>query len=88
MSPSRKASDTNLQVVRERAQGLCEYCHASEGSADGRLVIGLTPAGRATVAALDMNRARVASIRAADREVGRHPPAGDPIEPQTDGPRD
>lgn len=49
-------------------------------SADGLLVIGLTPTGRATVAALDLNRARIVNIRAADRAIGRHPPPSDPIQ--------
>lgn len=46
-------------------------------SADGLRVIGLTSQGRATGAALEMNRERILSIRAADRVIGRHPPAGD-----------
>ena len=48
-------------------------------SADGLQVIGVTSEGRTTVEALAMNRERVISIRAADRVVGRHPPAGDPL---------
>ena len=48
-------------------------------SADGLLLIGLTEIGKATVLALAMNRERVLNIRAADREVGRHPPEGDPV---------
>jgi len=49
-------------------------------SADGLLVIGITPTGRATVAALAFNRERVVTIRAADQAVGRHPPPSDPIQ--------
>lgn len=49
-------------------------------SADGLLIIGLTPTGRATVAVLALNRARAVNIRAADRAVGCHPPPGDPIQ--------
>lgn len=49
-------------------------------SSDGLFIIGLTPAGRATVKALDMNRERIVSIRAADRVAGRHPPSGDPLQ--------
>lgn len=41
---------------------------------DGVKVVGLTPAGRATVAALRMNRALVLAIRAEEVERGRHPP--------------
>lgn len=51
-------------------------------SRDGRLIIGLTRTGRATATALAFNRDRVIAIRVADLEVGRHPPANDPI--QTD----
>ena len=55
-------------------------------SADGLLIIGLTPAGRATVAALALNRAWTSNIRAADRAVGRHPPPGDSIQAASDAP--
>lgn len=53
-------------------------------SADSLLIVGLTPAGRATLTALDLNRVWVVNIRAADREVGRHPPQGDPIQTPKD----
>jgi hypothetical protein len=46
-------------------------------SANTLSIIGLTPTGRATVKALALNRGRVLNIRAADKEIGRHPPAGD-----------
>lgn len=49
-------------------------------STDTLLIIGLIPTGRATVAALAFNRARIINIRAADREIGRHPPPDDPIQ--------
>ena len=49
-------------------------------SADGLRIIGLTPTGRATVAALAFNRERIINIRAADLEIGRHPPPSDPIQ--------
>lgn len=49
-------------------------------SADGLLVVGLTPVGRATVKALALNRERVIGIRAADQMVGRHPPPDDPVQ--------
>jgi HNH endonuclease len=49
-------------------------------SPDGLLIVGLTPIGLTTVTALALNRERVINIRAADKAVGRHPPAGDPIE--------
>lgn len=49
-------------------------------SGDGLRIIGLTPVGRATIEALALNRERVVNIRAADVEVGRHPPEEDPRE--------
>lgn len=49
-------------------------------STDTLSIIGLTPTGRATVAALAFNRARIINIRAADREIERHPPPDDPIQ--------
>jgi hypothetical protein len=48
-------------------------------SADGLQVVGLTAVGRATIAALALNRERVIRIRAADQVVGRHPPSSDPV---------
>ena len=48
-------------------------------SADRLQIIGLTTMGRATVAALELNRERVIRIRAADTIIGRHPPSGDPV---------
>jgi HNH endonuclease len=49
-------------------------------SVDSLMIIGLTAIGRATVSALLLNRDRVIPIRAADLEIGRHPPTADPIE--------
>ena len=49
-------------------------------STDTLLIIGLTLTGRATVAALTFNRARIINIRAADREIRRHPPPNDPTQ--------
>lgn len=49
-------------------------------SIDTLSIIGLTPTGRATVAALAFNRSRIINIRIADREIGRHPPLNDPIQ--------
>lgn len=49
-------------------------------SADGLLIMGRTLMGRAMVEALALNRERVLSIRAADKEIGRHPPQNDPIQ--------
>jgi hypothetical protein len=41
---------------------------------DGVVVIGLTATGRATVAALRMNRPLILAIRHEEAERGRHPP--------------
>ncbi|MFB2876057.1 HNH endonuclease [Floridanema aerugineum] len=49
-------------------------------SVDVRSIIGLTATGRATIAALKFNRERIVDIRAADKEIGRHPPPGDCIQ--------
>lgn len=49
-------------------------------STDGFRIVGITAVGRATVVALDLNRERVINIRSADRAVGRHPPAHDPVQ--------
>ena len=49
-------------------------------SIDGLLVIPRTATGRATMSALELNRARILEIRRADIEVGRHPPATDPVQ--------
>jgi hypothetical protein len=37
---------------------------------------GVSPTGRATIAALLMNRPIILAIRAEEKAVGRHPPAG------------
>jgi hypothetical protein len=49
-------------------------------STDRLLIIGLTEIGRATVAALKLNRDRILRIRSADLTINRHPPIGDPIQ--------
>jgi hypothetical protein len=41
---------------------------------DGPAVVGVTPVGRATVAALHMNRPLILAIRAEEMARGRHPP--------------
>lgn len=50
-------------------------------SADALSIVGLTPTGRATAIALAMNRERILNIRAADKQIGRHPPSTDRILP-------
>lgn len=42
---------------------------------DGVQVVGLTATGRATIAALNMNRAIMLAIRAEEEILGRHPPS-------------
>ncbi|MFH1634429.1 MAG: HNH endonuclease signature motif containing protein [Chloroflexota bacterium] len=49
-------------------------------SSDGLHIVGLTPVGRATIAALDLNRERVTNIRSVDIAVDRHPPSDDPVQ--------
>jgi len=41
---------------------------------NGVQVVGLTATGRATVQALDLNRATMLAIRAEEELLGRHPP--------------
>lgn len=53
-------------------------------SSDGLQILAQTATGRATIAQLALNRDRVIYIRAADIEIGRHPPANDPIELKED----
>jgi hypothetical protein len=43
---------------------------------EGVHLAGLSPTGRATIAALLMNRPLILAIRAEEAAVGRHPPAG------------
>jgi HNH endonuclease len=147
VSSRSKISESVQAQVRQRADHLCEYCHASEQwqyvrftvdhvmplslggvddlenlalacfhcnrrktnrltavdpqsnqetplfnprrqvwhehfvwSTDGLWILGLTAVGRATIATLALNRDRVINIREADKAVGRHPPAEDPIQ--------
>ncbi len=149
----QKISVRMQQQIRERANHLCEYCHASEiwqyvrftvdhiiplsrdgantlenlclacfhcnrrkswnirgfdpdsgqevllfhprqhawndhfaWSSDMLHIIGLTPAGNATIELLELNRERVVRIRAADLEAGRHPPADDKIQTEKENP--
>jgi len=42
---------------------------------EGIYLVGLTPAGRATVEALRMNRPLILAIRREEALLGRHPPA-------------
>jgi HNH endonuclease len=49
-------------------------------SSDQLQLLGLTSIGRATVVALECNRDRLVSIRAADIAINRHPPTNDPVQ--------
>ena len=60
------------------------WCEHFIWSIDGFLILALTAIGRATIAKLALNRERAIDIRAADKEVGRHPPADDPIQSGVD----
>jgi len=46
-------------------------------SRDGLVIVGQSAIGRATILALELNRDRARQIRAADVELGRHPPPDD-----------
>jgi len=43
---------------------------------EGVAVVGLTAIGRATIQALDLNRAIMLAIRTEEELLGRHPPPG------------
>lgn len=63
------------RFVAERAGQCCEYCrsqtHYSENCA---LMLGLTPTGRATIGALQLNRPGLLNLRRVLYAVGEHPP--------------
>lgn len=70
-------SKTEVYLFNPRLDGWEEHFIWSK---DTLHIIGITPKGRATVLTLDLNRKRIIDIRAADKEIGRHPPDNDPIE--------
>jgi hypothetical protein len=64
-------SEATVLIFNPRAQAWSEhFCW----SADGLLVCGLTPTGRATVAALQLNRPHLVAARGHWITVGWHPP--------------
>ena len=63
------ATGENAPVFHPRRQGWSEHFRW-----EGVYVVGLTPAGRATVALLKMNRPIILAIRAEEIFFGRHPP--------------
>jgi len=64
-----------VRLFNPRTQKWSEHFIWAEDKAH---IVGLTPAGRATISRLDLNRDRLVKIRLADLEVWRHPPEGDP----------
>jgi hypothetical protein len=78
-------SQTEVTLFNPRQDSWKEYFI---WSTDGLSIVGISTIGKATVAGLLLNRdsptetlrERVIPIRAADREIGRHPPIDDPIE--------
>jgi hypothetical protein len=70
-------SGTEIPLFNPRANAWTEHFIWSK---DTLSIIGLTVIGRGTVITLDFNRTRIMNIRAADREIGRHPPEDDPIQ--------
>ena len=70
-------TQTSVRLFDPRNQVWAEHF---QWSSDGLTIIGLSATGRTTIEALQFNRERILAIRAADLEVGRHPPPGDPIQ--------
>ncbi len=73
MRSIRNPSKRSICFILDRIGGWIIFV----GLNDCLRIIGITPTGRATVAALAMNRERIVTIRAADYEIGRHPPLDD-----------
>ena len=46
---------------------------------DKLYILGLTAVGKVTIEQLRLNRERIIRIRAADLQINRHPPVGDPV---------
>ena len=67
-------SGKNTPLFHPRRQQWREHLR---WSADGREVIGLTPTGRATIVALNMNHLEIVEARRRWVLVGWHPPADD-----------
>jgi HNH endonuclease len=62
-------TQTEVPVFNPRAERWADHFRW-----DGVTVIGLTPSGRATIVALDMNRPIIQAIREEEAARGRHPP--------------
>jgi hypothetical protein len=64
----------SVLLFHPRRQQWSEHFYWSE---DGSEIIGLTPVGRATVAALNMNHPDIVEARRRWAKVGWHPPQED-----------
>jgi HNH endonuclease len=62
-------TDTKVLFFNPRQQSWQEHFRW-----DSVQIVGLTSVGRATISALDLNRAMMLSIRAEEELLGRHPP--------------
>ncbi len=71
------ASQTEVALFNPRQDSWQEHFIWSTNKLS---ILGISAIGRATVAALLLNRERVIPIRAADLEIGRHPPSDDPVQ--------
>lgn len=79
---SDRSTDTDPDTLEEASlfdPRQSEWARHFAWSSDRMRVVGMTATGRATVVALQMNRARAVQIREADLAVGRQPPDGDPF---------
>lgn len=72
-------TDERVSLFNPRTQNWKEHFIWSAACLE---ILGTTAVGRATVAALRLNRERILAIRAADKTVGRHPPSEDPVQSQ------
>jgi hypothetical protein len=67
-------SDRSVQLFNPRTQRWSQHFTWSE---DGVYILGLTPCGRATVVALQLNNIYAVAVRQAWTSVGWHPPQAD-----------
>jgi hypothetical protein len=67
-------SDQSIQLFNPRTQRWSQHFTWSE---DGVYILGLTPSGRATVLALQLNNIYAVAVRQAWNSVGWHPPQAD-----------
>jgi hypothetical protein len=67
-------SDRSVQLFNQRTQRWSKHFTWSE---EGVYILGLTPSGRATVLALQLNNIYAVAVRQAWISVGWHPPQAD-----------